>query len=118
MITAAAHLLAPRRRAALAVALLALVSTWHGVNVQRQIQAVGRVQSVFTPQLSALAAQDTQEPLRLRPPESERWIFERLTTDVPGYRGVAYLRHPVLVGEGETAGHDIAPDGNITPVAP
>lgn len=105
----------PGRMKVAAIGAVVLVSTWHGVNVQRQIHDVGTVQAVFTPQLSALAAMDADAPLRLRAPDGDRWIYERLAHEVPGYRGAAYRRQAVIVGAGEQASHRISPSGAITP---
>ena len=118
VLAAAGQRLATGRAATVVLCVLALVSTWHGVNVQRQIHRVGELQAVFTPALTRLAAVDTGEPLRLRAPAAQRWIFERFTREVPGYRGVDYLRQPVIVGEHDAASHEIAPSGTITPLAP
>ena len=117
-LAASAQMLPRGRLKALALGAIMLVSTWHGVNVQRQIHRVGTIQAVFSPQLAALAAIDTGTPLRLHAPPEDRWIYERLVHDVPGYRGVAHRRQAVIVGDGEPASHWISPSGGIMPGEP
>lgn len=117
-LAASAHLLPARRLRNLALGAVLLLSTWHGINVQRQLVAVGRIQAVFSPQLSVLAATDAGTPLRLRVPTGDAWIYERLVHKFPGYRGAIHQRHAELVAAGEPATHDVSASGAITPTAP
>ena len=87
------------------LALLALVGTWHGVNVMRQVRHVGEVQAVFSPALADVLRGNARH-VRLRPaPDADGWIFQRLTHEIPGYDGVDIGDRVELV----TA--DAAPDG-------
>lgn len=75
----------PGRAAALAVAL---VSTWHGVNVQRLIHRVGELQSRFTPTLFEAVAADPGRTITIavdRP--ADAWIYARLSHDPLAYGG-------------------------------
>ena len=99
------------------IALCALLCVWHGVNVMRQMRAVGEVQAMFSPALVAsLQSRDAATPLRLRPaPDADAWIFARLTHDIPSYRGVPVGNRVQLVAADAPADAVIAADGHITP---
>jgi hypothetical protein len=102
------------------LALLALVSTWHGVNVMRQIRHVGEVQSVFSPALADVLRGDAGH-VRLRiAPDADDWIFQRLTHEVPSYDGVDIGDRVELVAADATASavpvdFIIAADGHLLP---
>lgn len=68
------------------VMVMALVSTWHGVNVQRFIHRAGQVQAVFTPALAAVVAEHGPGPITLGlENQAERWLYLRLTYDPLAY---------------------------------
>jgi hypothetical protein len=102
------------------LALLALVSTWHGVNVMRQMRHVGEVQSVFSPALANVLRGDAGH-VRLRiAPDADDWIFQRLTHEVPSYDGVDIGDRVELVAADATApavpvDFIIAADGHLLP---
>lgn len=99
---------------ALAV-FLALVSTWHGVNVQREMQRVGQKQAVFQPALVTALASHAGE-LRLLTPERDEWIYRRLSHEVPAWRGAPIGDRVRWVETGEVADYRVAEDGVL--VAP
>lgn len=97
------------------VLFLALVTTWHGVNVQREMQRVGEKQAVFQPALvQALAAHDGE--LRLLTPARDEWIYRRLSHEVPAWRGAAIGDRVVWVDVAGEADFAVAEDGAL--VAP
>lgn len=107
------------------LALLALVSTWHGVNVMRQMRHVGEVQSVFSPALADVLRGDAGH-VRLRvASDADGWIFQRLTHEVPSYDGVdigdrvelvaADATAPGMPVDGVPADFIIAADGHLLP---
>ena len=102
------------------VLLLALLNLWHGVNVMRQMRAVGEIQAVFSPAMVAALQADPVATLRLQPaPEADAWIFQRLTHHIPRIGDVAIGNRIRLVAPGEptdTAHVDyvIEADGRLT----
>jgi hypothetical protein len=107
------------------LALLALVSTWHGVNVMRQMRHVGQVQSVFSPALADVL-RDTARHVRLRAaPDADDWIFQRLTHEIPSYDGVEIGNRVELVTadapakglpvDSTAVDYTIAADGHLLP---
>jgi hypothetical protein len=92
------------------------VGVWHGVSIQRHVRDAGEKQAVFSPALAAAVRAAATTPVRVRLPERDAWLYVRLTTDVPGYRGVAIGERVVLVGAGEPADFSIAEDGALVPV--
>lgn len=97
------------------VVFLALVTTWHGVNVQREMQRVGQKQAVFQPALvQALAAHEGE--LRLLKPARDEWIYRRLSHEVPAWRGAAIGDRVVWVDVAGEADFAVAEDGGL--VAP
>ena len=56
----------------------------------RGVRHVGELQAVFSPALADALRTSRQPVLRLAPRNlRESWIYQRLTHDVPSYRGVA-----------------------------
>ncbi|MCJ0826541.1 hypothetical protein MQC88_11360 [Luteimonas sp. 50] len=105
------------------IALCALLCLWHGANVMRKMRHAGDVQAVFSPALAeAVAAHAARAsgatPLRLRvaaEAEDDAWIFERLTHDIPSYRGIPIGRRVQLVAGDAPADAVITADGHIAP---
>ncbi|MFP7724760.1 hypothetical protein [Lysobacter sp. D1-1-M9] len=94
--------------------LLAVLALWHGVNVMRQMREVGEIQAVFSPALAEVLRDEPGPALRLRPsPDADAWIFQRLTHEVPHYRGIAIGERVRLVAPGEAADFTIQADGNL-----
>lgn len=102
--------------------LLAVLCLWHGANIMRRMHQAGEVQAVFSPALAELVAangdgRNGDSRIRLRSADpSQRWLFDRLTHDIPSYRGVPIGKRVVLVREGEAADYAIEPDGRLTPL--
>jgi len=94
------------------VLFLALVTTWHGVNVQRQMQRVGERQAVFQPALVAALAGHEGE-LRLRTPPRDEWIYLRLSHQVPAWRGQPIGDRVRWVGDDAAADYSVAEDGAL-----
>lgn len=97
------------------VLFLALVTTWHGVNVQREMQRVGEKQAVFQPALVQALASHAGE-LRLLTPERDDWIYRRLSHEVPAWRGAPIGDRVRWVGASEAVDYRVAEDGAL--VAP
>lgn len=94
--------------------LVALVFVWHGIFVMRTMRHVGEVQAVFSPSLANALQACGDQPLRLRTPStSESWIFERLTHEIPSYRGVPIGQRVQLVGADMPADATIASNGSL-----
>ncbi|WP_460455600.1 hypothetical protein [Arenimonas alkanexedens] len=92
--------------------LLALVSSWHGINVQREMQGVGERQAVFQPALVAALAGHAGE-LRLLTPDRDEWIYLRLSHEVPAWRGQPIGDRVVWVSEAAQADYRVADDGSL-----
>lgn len=98
------------------VVVLVVLSLWHGINVMRQVRHVGEVQAVFSPALADLLRREDTDALRLRVAEDvPRWIFQRLTHEIPSYGGVPMHPRVRLVQSGETADQIIQADGRLVP---
>ncbi len=99
---------------ALLIALL-VVATWTGINVMRKLHYAGALQARFSPALAAAAA-DTPGEIRLYADNNDPWIFERLSHEIPAYRGVAIGPRVRLVADRMQATHVIRADGSIEPL--
>ncbi len=82
LVVAVVALVWPRLRgpARMAVLVAALLSTWHGINVQRMIHRVGQLEARFTPSLRA--ALDNHRGGRLDlavERQGDAWIYARLS---------------------------------------
>lgn len=119
MITAICAAAWPRmnRIGRVAMSMLLLLSLWHGVNVMRGMRHAGELQSRFSPALAEAVAKGEGATVRLRvADESDRWIYVRLTHEIPSYRGVAIGDRVRLANTGETADYTIESDGRLTPL--
>lgn len=103
-----------RAACGLVLLLLALL-VLHGTRVQREMRAVGERQAVFQPALVA-ALSVHEGTLRLRRDREFGWAYERLTHEVPAWRGKAVGDRVVWVGGAEVADYRVAEDGSL--VAP
>ena len=100
------------------IALMATLTLAHGISVMLTMRRVGLIQATFTPALAQVVAR-SPAPVRLRPEiESKRWIFVRLTHDVPSYRGTPIGNRAQLVDAGQAADYEIAEDGRLVRFAP
>ncbi|MEO7132619.1 MAG: hypothetical protein ABI024_00215, partial [Vicinamibacterales bacterium] len=101
------------------VAVLAILNLWHGVNVMREMRRVGDIQAAFSPALADAVRQSRRPILRLVPgPAGDVWIFQRLTHDIPVYRGVAIGNRVQLVETNAAADYRIGSDGHLTRLRP
>ncbi|HEY5972055.1 MAG TPA: hypothetical protein VIT22_08790 [Pseudoxanthomonas sp.] len=105
---------AHRWQIALFAAALALL--WHGLNVQRLMRHVGMLESRFSPQLAALVSRPAASALRLRADGSYDWAYQRLSHEIPSYRGVPHRRKAEILGPGQAAEYAIEADGSIRPL--
>lgn len=103
------------------VLLLALlVSSWHGVNIAREMHRIGTLQATYSPALAdAVNAHRQREPnsptaLRLAViGEEDRGVFERLTRQIPSYSGIAIGDRVSLVDRQQTHDAVISSNGSI-----
>ena len=96
--------------------LMAVLVTLHGINVMRQMRHVGEVQAVFSPALVEALQGSRTAPLRLAPAaDAQAWIFQRMTHEIPSYRGVPIGDRVQLVGVGEPADFIVHADGRLRP---
>lgn len=93
---------------------LALISTWHGLNVQREMRRIGELQAVFQPAL-VQALRTQPGPVRLLPAGPDQWIYRRLTHQVPAWRGEKIGERVRWAEAGETAAYRIGSDGRLSP---
>lgn len=102
------------------LACAALLTLWHGINVQFDLQRAGRLQARFSPALAAavqgLEGADTVV-LDVAAP-GDRWLYTRLTHAIAAYRGVVIGERVRLAANGEPGSHRIETDGSLTPLAP
>jgi hypothetical protein len=90
-----------------------VIGVWHGVNMQREIHRVGELQARFSPALSQAVSQATTFPVRLRPPQDDGWVYQRLSHEIPSYLGVPIGDRVQLVTASESADYLIEPDGGL-----
>lgn len=120
MVVAAAWTSAPRW-GRVVIAIFALLNLAHGAALMLMFQQVGRAQANFSPALARAVAEAEADayPLRLRvAPDARAWIFQRLTHEIPSYRGVAIGERVKLI-EGDTQAdsridYRIEADGRLT----
>lgn len=106
------------RAARVALVLAAVATVWHGINTMRMVRHVGEVQAVFSPTLAEALSARGDAQLRLRVAgDAEGWIFQRLTFDIPSYRGVPIGSRVVLVDGDAAADAVVRADGRLSPVA-
>lgn len=120
MCFAAAWPAMPRSSRALVV-LTAVLALAHGAMVMRLIHRVGTIQAVFSPALADAVAAAPAHPVRLQvAPDASAWIFQRLTHEIPGYRGVPIGARVMLVAAGmpadASADYRIEADGRLVPL--
>lgn len=96
------------------VLVLAAVSVWSGWSVQTSVARVGERQAVFQPALVEALARHEGE-LRLWP-ATDAWVFLRLTTAVPSWRGQPIGERVRIVGTPEEAHYEITADGALRPL--
>ncbi|WP_249475524.1 hypothetical protein [Luteimonas galliterrae] len=106
-----------RRFGKTVLVILALLGLWHGFNIVRRMHNAGEVQAVFSPALAELVRERGDTTIRLRSADpSQRWLFDRLTHEIPSYRGVPIGSRVHLMQAGEDADYAIETDGRLTPL--
>lgn len=97
------------------VAFVLVLTLWHGANVARHMHRVGTLQATFSPALAAAVAHAGGAPVRVRLPERDTWVYERLTQAIPAYAGVPLGDRVVVVAPGDPAVADytIGEDGAL-----
>lgn len=96
--------------------LLALLSTWHGINVQREMRRAGERQAVFQPALAAVLA-ERNGPVRLQSPAQDEWLYRRLTHTAFVWDGQAVQGRVIWAAPGEPADFAISENGHLHPSA-
>ena len=106
---------AASRPARVAIGAFALATALHGIAVMLQVHAVARVQSVFSPRLADVVSTHRGAfPVRLVVARDARpWIFQRLTHQVPAYKGQPIGDRVRIVEAGEPADYVVRADGRI-----
>jgi hypothetical protein len=97
--------------------LMLVLSSWHGVNVARQMHRVGVLQARFSPALAAAVANADTPVVRVRLPGKDFWVYQRLAHDIPSYAGVVMKDRVVVVMHDDPAPADyvIGEDGVLVP---
>lgn len=95
-----------------ALLLLALGSTWHGVNVMRAMHAIGERQAVFQPALAEVLARH-EGVLRLHAGERWGFAYRRLSHEVPAWRGLPIGDRIAWVDDPARADYAVADDGRL-----
>lgn len=96
------------------VALIAIVSFLHSVNLMRIIHDAGVKQSRFSPAVAAAVKHANGKPIYLRVEnEKDRWIYNRMTHDIHGYDGVKMNGLTHLTKDDEAANYKIQKDGTL-----
>jgi hypothetical protein len=98
--------------------MFVFVGVWHGVDLQRHVRAAGEKQARFSPALAEAVLSAQAHPVRIRNAGADAWLYDRLTTDVPGYLGVPIGDRVLLVGARDAADYAIAADGSLVPLEP
>lgn len=100
------------------VGLLAAMTLLHGVQIQGRMHEAGQVQAVFSPALArVLEAAGPQASVSLWPEQpKQRYLYLRLTHDIPSYRGVRIGDRVRLADRIEDATHLITADGRLHPM--
>jgi hypothetical protein len=107
-----------KRMPRIVVAVVGVICIWHGVVVMRSIHDIGEKQSRFSPAIAAAVASTQQYPVRLLPQvEKDRWIYIRLTFDIPAYHDIPIGQRIVLAEPGSPADYLILSDGTLQPTA-
>ena len=101
----------------LALAGAALLTLWHGVNVQRDMQRAGQLQARFSPALADAVRSHGAATLILEIGEpGDRWLYTRLTHAIAAYRGVPIGDRVRVAADNESGNYRIESDGSLTPV--
>ena len=98
----------------LAVSLFACIGFLHSVNLMRIIHDAGVKQSRFSPALAAALEKSDGQPVVLSVKnEKDRWIYIRMTHDIPAYDGVKMGENVKLAEGSEAANYQVQEDGSL-----
>lgn len=102
----------------IAIGMFALLAILHGGAVMWRMHQVGRIQSVFSPALAqAVHVRANDGPVVLRiGPGIRPWIVQRLTHDIPRYRGVRIGERVRIADDGDAADYVVEADGRLRPL--
>jgi hypothetical protein len=101
----------------IALAIAAVLSLWHGVNVMRRMHEIGQLQAVFSPAMADAVTRAHGRQVRLRTADpDQQWIYLHLAHDIPAYRGVVIGDRVQVVDAGAPADYLILDDGRLQPV--
>lgn len=120
-IAAIAALAWPRtsRLGRLVFVLAAATCLWHGIYIMRIMHGIGEKQSRFSPALAAAIERSGGRTVRLQvKDEHERWIYERLTLDIPSYLGVPIGDRVELVASRAPADYVVDENGHLQSLPP
>ncbi|MGH8029367.1 MAG: hypothetical protein ACREO3_05470 [Arenimonas sp.] len=97
------------------VVFLLVVSTWHGMNIARQMHRIGELQARFSPALAEAVAQADAAVVRVRLPVRDTWVYARLGHEIPAYAGVVMKDRVVMVASDDPgpADYTVAEDGSL-----
>lgn len=109
-------LAAPRlpRRGRIVFGLLVVLTLLHGFQVQVDLLRVGRLQAVFSPSLAQAAQAQPEGEIRLWPDDPlRRHIYERLSHDIPSYRGTPLGPRVSMAATLAQATHGVTRAGSV-----
>ena len=103
-----------RRNGRIILGLLVALTVLHGFQIQANLLRVGRLQAVFSPSLAQAAQAQPEGEIRLWPDDLQhRYVFERLSHDIPSYRGVPLGPRVGMAATAAQATHGVAMDGSV-----
>ncbi|MFY2763117.1 hypothetical protein [Arenimonas sp. MALMAid1274] len=105
-----------RRPSRALVLVVMAVSLWHGQNISKEMAHIGERQMNFHGSLADLLPM-SREPLKLYVPESDRWIYGRLTHEVPSWHGIPVAGRLQWVDR-EKAHFIVSDDGSLQSAQP
>ncbi|HEY0503643.1 MAG TPA: hypothetical protein VGD42_09120 [Lysobacter sp.] len=98
------------------LALCALLSVWHGINVMRRMHEIGELQSRFSPSMARAVAAADAYPVRIRAVDpGQHWIYLRLSHHIHSYDGVSIGDRVQLVPADAPTDYLIGKDGTLAP---
>ena len=101
-----------RHRLVVAASLLAM--SVHAQGVAWKFHALGVRQEQFHRDLVAVL-RDSADPVRIVLPDQDTWFFQRITHDVPSYRGEVIRGRVSVVDARNQATHLVSADGRLRP---
>lgn len=95
------------------VAVLVVVQSLHGIQIQREMRIVGKRAAVFLPAVTDLVADHDGPPLRLLPTD-RNWLYDRMTHDVPEWHHKP-LGGRVVIVDAPPADYRVTQGGKLVP---